>query len=87
LGGLAIDRCCCIEVRNCGAAFWMLPLLGILGLKAKDLIGYSYVQFLVHFPIVLSLGAVLMRLFTWASSRTRRVSGRSGRELRSATHN
>ena len=45
--------------------FWMLPLLGVLGLKAKDLIGYSSMQFCVHFPIVMILGAVLMRTFTY----------------------
>ena len=30
--------------------FWMLPLLGILRLKSKDLVGYTAMQFLVHFP-------------------------------------
>jgi short-chain fatty acids transporter len=35
--------------------FWMLPVLGILGLKARDLIGFTFVQFLVNFPIVLFL--------------------------------
>jgi short-chain fatty acids transporter len=33
----------------------MLPILGILGLKARDLIGYTFVQFLVHVPLVLLL--------------------------------
>ena len=35
--------------------FWMLPLLGILGLKARDIVGYSALQFVVHVPIVLFL--------------------------------
>jgi short-chain fatty acids transporter len=35
--------------------FWMLPVLGILGLKARDLIGYTFVQFLIHVPLVLLL--------------------------------
>src|SRR5262249_6225111 len=35
--------------------FWMLPLLGILGLKARDIIGYSVLQFIVHVPLVLFL--------------------------------
>lgn len=35
--------------------FWMLPLLGVLGLKSKDLIGYTAVRFFVHFPIVMLL--------------------------------
>jgi short-chain fatty acids transporter len=35
--------------------FWMLPLLGILGLKARDIVGYSMLQFAVHVPLVLLL--------------------------------
>lgn len=35
--------------------FYMLPLLGVLGLKARDLIGFSFVQLLVHTPLVLVL--------------------------------
>ncbi|MBR0953574.1 short-chain fatty acid transporter [Bradyrhizobium canariense] len=45
--------------------FWMLPLLGVLGLKSKDLIGYTSVQFFVHFPIVMILAAILMTTFTY----------------------
>jgi len=43
--------------------FWMLPLLGILGLRAKDLVGFTAVQFIVHLPVALILGAVLMSTF------------------------
>ncbi len=35
--------------------FWMLPLLGILGLRARDVIGFTIVQFIVHVPLVLFL--------------------------------
>lgn len=35
--------------------FYMLPLLGVLGLKARDLIGFTFVQLLVHIPVVLLL--------------------------------
>jgi short-chain fatty acids transporter len=35
--------------------FWMLPLLGILGLKAREVIGFTIVQFIVHVPVVLVL--------------------------------
>ncbi len=35
--------------------FWMLPLLGVLGLKARDLIGFTFMQFVVHVPLVLFL--------------------------------
>ncbi|MGW4028804.1 hypothetical protein ACWEFL_05685 [Streptomyces sp. NPDC004838] len=36
-------------------AVWMLPVLGVLGLRARHVIGFTFVQFLVHFPIVLVL--------------------------------
>jgi len=39
--------------------FWMLPLLGILNLKARDIVGYSTLQFVVHVPIVLFLVWIL----------------------------
>ena len=45
--------------------FWMLPLLGILGLKSKDLIGYTSMQFVVHFPIVMIIAAILMGTFAY----------------------
>jgi short-chain fatty acids transporter len=33
--------------------FWMLPLLGILGIKARDIVGFTFLQLLVHFPLVI----------------------------------
>lgn len=35
--------------------FWMLPLLGILNLRARDVIGYTALQFAVHLPLVMLL--------------------------------
>ena len=35
--------------------FFMLPLLGILGLKARDLVGFSFLQLIFHAPVVLFL--------------------------------
>jgi short-chain fatty acids transporter len=35
--------------------FWMLPLLGVLGLRARDLVGFTFLQLLVHLPVVLFL--------------------------------
>ena len=35
--------------------FWMLPLLGLLKLKARDLVGYTVLQMLLHIPIVFFL--------------------------------
>ena len=42
--------------------FWMLPLLGILGLKPRDIVGYATLQFVVHVPLVLFL--------VWALNQT-----------------
>jgi short-chain fatty acids transporter len=33
--------------------FWMLPILGVLRLKPRDLVGFTFVQFLAHVPLVL----------------------------------
>ncbi|GBU16584.1 MULTISPECIES: TIGR00366 family protein [Methylobacterium] len=35
--------------------FFMLPLLGVLGLKARDIVGFSFLQLIVHLPVVLFL--------------------------------
>jgi short-chain fatty acids transporter len=35
--------------------FWMLPSLGVLGLRARDLIGFTFVQFVISLPLVLFL--------------------------------
>jgi short-chain fatty acids transporter len=42
--------------------FWMLPLMGILNVKARDLAGYSVLQLLFHAPLVL--------FFCWLFART-----------------
>jgi short-chain fatty acids transporter len=45
--------------------FWMLPLVGILGLKARDIVGYSMLQFVVHVPLVLLLVWLLNYTLTY----------------------
>jgi short-chain fatty acids transporter len=35
--------------------FWMLPLLGILGLRARDIVGFTFLQLIIHLPVVLFL--------------------------------
>jgi len=35
--------------------FWMLPLLGVLGLKARDIVGFTFLQLIIHTPLVLFL--------------------------------
>jgi len=61
-----------VQVYNAGETlanlinpFWMLPVLGILGLRARDLIGYTFVQFLVNMPLALFLLWALGRTFTY----------------------
>jgi short-chain fatty acids transporter len=51
-----------VQIYNAGEAlpnlinpFWMLPMLGILGLRARDLIGFTFVQFVISLPLVLFL--------------------------------
>jgi len=45
--------------------FWMLPLLGILRLKARDLVGYTTLQMLLHIPIVFLLCWFFARTIAW----------------------
>jgi short-chain fatty acids transporter len=35
--------------------FWMLPLMGILSVRARELAGYAVLQLLFHVPLVLAL--------------------------------
>jgi short-chain fatty acids transporter len=42
--------------------FWMLPLLGLLRIKARDLVGYGMLQLLVHIPLVF--------FFCWLFAKT-----------------
>lgn len=46
--------------------FWMLPLLGVIGLRARDIVGYSFVQLLVHIPVVLFLLWLLGTTLTYS---------------------
>jgi short-chain fatty acids transporter len=41
--------------------FWMLPVLSILGLKAKDVMGYTFTFCMVCFPVVLVLVTLLAK--------------------------
>ncbi len=41
----------------------MLSLVGILGMKPRDIIDYSMLQFVVHVPLVLFLVRILNYTF------------------------
>ncbi|MFF2847920.1 short-chain fatty acid transporter [Streptomyces sp. NPDC058001] len=45
--------------------FWMLPTLTILGLKARDIMGYTFAMFLVCFPVVLVLVTLFARTLSF----------------------
>jgi len=45
--------------------FWMLPLLGILGVKARDLVGYSFLQLIWHVPLVFFLAWFFSRSLSY----------------------
>ncbi|MCU4390944.1 TIGR00366 family protein [Acinetobacter courvalinii] len=45
--------------------FFMLPMLGILKLKAKDVIGFTVTQLVVHLPLVLFLLWILGRTLSY----------------------
>ncbi|APR81023.1 Short chain fatty acids transporter [Minicystis rosea] len=46
-------------VANLVQPFWMLPILGLFGLRARDVMGYTFVVFVVLLPLVLVLVTVL----------------------------
>lgn len=45
-------------IANLLQPFWMLPILALLGLRARDIMGYNYVIALVLFPVALILVTV-----------------------------
>jgi short-chain fatty acids transporter len=47
--------------------FWMLPLLGTLSLKPRDIVGYSALQLAVHIPLVLFLVWILNYTLTYVA--------------------
>ena len=40
-------------------------MLGVLGLKARDLVGFTFLQFVVHTPVVLLMLWVLAGTLTY----------------------
>jgi short-chain fatty acids transporter len=45
--------------------FWMLPLLGVLGLRAKDVVGFTFTQLMIHTPLVVFMLWVLAPTLTY----------------------
>jgi short-chain fatty acids transporter len=47
--------------------FWMLPLMGVMGVKARDLAGYSILQLIFHIPVVLFLVWILAKTMPYVA--------------------
>ncbi|ABY24645.1 short-chain fatty acids transporter [Renibacterium salmoninarum ATCC 33209] len=45
--------------------FFMLPLLAVLKLRARDLVGFTFIHFIFHLPIVLFLVWILGTTFSF----------------------
>ena len=48
-----------LAIANLLQPFWMLPILALLSLRARDIIGYTYLVALVLLPVVLMLVTLL----------------------------
>jgi short-chain fatty acids transporter len=46
-------------LANLVQPFWMLPILGLFGLRARDVMGYTFLVFVVLLPLVLVMVTVL----------------------------
>ena len=46
-------------LANLVQPFWMLPILGMFGLRARDVMGYTFIVFLALTPVVIVLVTVL----------------------------
>jgi short-chain fatty acids transporter len=46
-------------LANLVQPFWMLPMLGIFGLRARDVMGYTFLVFLILTPLVIVLVTLL----------------------------
>ena len=52
-------------LANLVQPFWMLPILGLFGLRARDVMGYTFVVFLVLVPVVLLLVTIPGATFSY----------------------
>ena len=52
-------------LANLVQPFWMIPVLGLLGLRARDIMGVTFAIFLVLVPVVLVLVTLLGSTLTY----------------------
>jgi short-chain fatty acids transporter len=67
---LAVDQGWVVQIYNAAEAlpnlvnpFWMLPILGLLGVKARELVGYAVLQLVFVAPVVSLLMWLLAKTF------------------------
>jgi short-chain fatty acids transporter len=56
-------------LANLVQPFWMLPILGLFQLRARDVMGYTFVVFLVLVPVVLLLVTMLGATLSYPCAR------------------
>lgn len=52
-------------LANLVQPFWMLPVLSLLGLRARDVMGFTFLVFALLTPVVLILVTLLGRTLSW----------------------
>ena len=74
---LKVNLAWMVQVYNAAEAlpnfvnpFWMLPLLGLTGVKARDLAGYSILQLFFHTPVVLIMLWLLAKTLPYVAPIT-----------------
>ncbi len=67
---LGVDQGWVVQIYNAAEAlpnlvnpFWMLPILGLLSVKARELVGYAVLQLVFITPVVLTLMWLLAKTF------------------------
>lgn len=61
--GWAVQSFSAPAMSNLINPFFMAPLMGVLGLKARDIVGYTFLQFIWHTPLTLLLFWALAKTF------------------------
>lgn len=71
---LKVNLAWIVQVYNAAEAlpnfinpFWMLPLMGLTGVRARDLAGYSILQLFFHTPVVLFMLWILAKTLPYVS--------------------
>src|SRR5262249_31273077 len=52
-------------LANLVQPFWMLPILGLFGLRARDIMGYTFLVFIALTPLVLAMVTILGATLTY----------------------